>query len=183
MAKPLALASPVVYLVRRGHLLTRGWFCVLASLALGGCRSRAPADPSSQLTAPQSVTHAASSGARTAGVAIRVAARGGTPRAYRLPDLVEIPNAIHGKLPAVADVIGLDPESEFLFVMTDKKDVLSLDLGSGRVDTVVTAIVQAALGPDGTPPSCRSTTTRAHLSSPLPGTASMWPDAPSRGSP
>jgi len=131
-------------------LLTRGWFCVLASLALGGCRSRAPADPSSQLKTPQSVTHSASSGARTAGVAIRVAARGGTPRAYRLPDLVEIPNAIHGKLPAVADVIGLDPESEFLFVMTDKKDVLSLDLGSGRVDTVVTAIVQAALGPDGT---------------------------------
>src|SRR5256885_9706137 len=34
--------------------------------------------------------------------------------------------------------------------MTAKQDVLSLDLGSGRVDTVVTGIVQAALGPDGT---------------------------------
>src|SRR5205823_4415626 len=41
-------------------------------------------------------------------------------------------------------------ESEFLFVMTAKQDVLSLDLGSGRVDTVATGIVQAALGPDGT---------------------------------
>ena len=83
-------------------------------------------------------------------MALRVVARGGTPRAYRLPDLVEVPNAIHGQLPAVATVIGLDPESEFLFVMTAKQDVLSLDLGSGRVDTVVTGIVQAALGPDGT---------------------------------
>ena len=83
-------------------------------------------------------------------MALRVVARGGTPRAYRLPDLVEVPNAIHGQLPAVASVIGLDPESEFLFVMTAKQDVLSLDLGSGRVDTVATGIVQAALGPDGT---------------------------------
>src|SRR5205814_14971 len=73
-----------------------------------------------------------------------------TPRAYRLPDLVEVPNAIHGQLPAVASVIGLDPESEFLFVMTAKQDVLSLDLGSGRVDTVAAGIVQAALGPDRT---------------------------------
>jgi len=83
-------------------------------------------------------------------MALRVVARGGTPRAYRLPDLVEVPNAIHGQLPAVTSVIGLDPESEFLFVMTAKQDVLSLDLGSGRVDTVVTGIMQAALGPDGT---------------------------------
>src|SRR5207247_978940 len=44
----------------------------------------------------------------------------------------------------------LRPSSEFLVVVTDKKDVLSVDLGSGRVDAVVTAIVQAALGPDGT---------------------------------
>ena len=89
-------------------------------------------------------------GARTAGVAVRIPTRGGTPRVYRLPDLAEIPNVIHGKLPTVDGVVGLDPESEFLFVMTDKKDLVSLDLGSGRVDTVVHAIAQAALGPDGT---------------------------------
>src|SRR2546430_13345253 len=35
--------------------------------------------------------------------------------------LVEVPNTIHGQLPAVASVIGLDPESEFLFVMTAKR--------------------------------------------------------------
>src|SRR5256886_12750267 len=120
------------YLVRRGHLLTRGWFCVLASLALAGCRSRAPAGRSSQQKTTQSVTRSPVGGARTAGMALRVVARGGAPRAYRLPDLVEVPNTIHGQLPAVASVIGLDPESEFLFVMTAQQEVLSLDLGSGR---------------------------------------------------
>jgi hypothetical protein len=74
-------------------------------------------------------------------------------------------------------VIGLDPEAEFLYVTTptkdttvqkgkkdkkDKKDksvpkdsvpkydVLGLDLGSARVDTVASGIEQATLGPDGT---------------------------------
>jgi hypothetical protein len=47
-------------------------------------------------------------------------------------------------------VVGLDPESEFLFVSTAKKELLALDLGSGRVDTVATGVAQAALGPDGT---------------------------------
>jgi hypothetical protein len=47
-------------------------------------------------------------------------------------------------------VVGLDPESEFLFVTTAKRDLLSLDLGSGRVDTVAANVRQAALGPDGT---------------------------------
>ena len=88
--------------------------------------------------------------ARSPGIAIRVAARGGPVRAFRLPTLVEIPNAIRGKLPPVERVVGVDVESEFLFVTTDKRDLLALDLGSGRVDTVATGIVQAALGPDGT---------------------------------
>src|SRR2546429_6401184 len=140
MAKTLALASPVVYLVRRGHLLTRGWFCVLAYLALGGCRSRAPAAPSSQQKTPQSVTRSPVGAARTAGMALRVVARGGTPRAYRLPDLVEVPNAIHGQLPAVASAIGLDPEAEVLLGMTAKQDALAPRLGSGRGGTAVTGV-------------------------------------------
>ena len=88
---------------------------------------------------------------------------------YRLPSLVEIPTAIRGRLPQVRRVIGLDPEAEFLYVTTPqrdttskrkgakaksdttlKSDVLALDLGSARVDTVATAIEQATLGPDGT---------------------------------
>ncbi len=83
-------------------------------------------------------------------MAIRLAAQGGPPRLYRLPRLVELPAALRGRLPAIDRVVGLDVESDFLFVATAKQELLSLDLGSGRVDTVATGIAQAALGPDGT---------------------------------
>ena len=149
---------------------------LLTSLALWGCRSRAPAESSSPSQPPvkQSVSKAAASAARTTGVAIRIPAKGGVPRAYRLPGLAEIPTAMRGKLPPVGRVIGLDAEAEFLYVTTPTKDttaqkaqkgkraksvptdstakydVLALDLGSARVDTVASGIEQATLGPDGT---------------------------------
>jgi hypothetical protein len=53
-------------------------------------------------------------------------------------------------LPLVDHVIGVDPEAEFLFVRTTAKEVLALDLESGRVDTVAVGVEQATLGPDGT---------------------------------
>jgi DNA-binding beta-propeller fold protein YncE len=87
---------------------------------------------------------------RSAGVAIRLPAKGGAPHVYRLPSLTEVPDAIRGKLPPVQRVVGLDAEAEFLYVMTVKNEVLAVDLGSARVDTVATASAQAALGPDGT---------------------------------
>ena len=151
---------------------TRKSCFVLASLALWGCRSRAPAAPSSQPSVKQSVSKAAGGSARTGGVAIRIPAKGGIPRVYRLPGLVEMPSAVRGKLPPVVRVIGLDPEAEVLYVTSVRKDttakkgakkskdkdkesppkhdVLALDLGSARVDTVATTIEQATLGPDGT---------------------------------
>src|SRR5947208_3816922 len=55
-----------------------------------------------------------------------------------------------GRLPPVERVLALDPESELLFVTTAKHELLSYDLGSGRVDTVAVNIAEAALGPDGT---------------------------------
>ena len=86
--------------------------------------------------------------------------------------MVEVPAAIRGKLPPVTRVIGLDVEAEFLYVTTatkdtsanakkkgakkdttaanPKSDVLALDLGSARVDTVASGIEQTTLGPDGT---------------------------------
>src|SRR6266850_8240955 len=167
------MASPVAYLVRRGHLRTPP--LLLISRALGGCRSRAPAAPPSQPPAKQAVSRAAAGAARTAGVAIRIPTKGGTPRVYRLPTMAEVPVAIRGKLPPVTRVIGLDTEAEFLYVTTvtkdtsaknakkkdarakkdtsattPKSDVLALDLGSARVDTVASGIEQATLGPDGT---------------------------------
>ena len=88
--------------------------------------------------------------ARTPGVAIRLPAKGGVPQLYKLPRLTAVDGVLRGRLPAVERVVGLDPESEFLFVTTAKHELLGLDLGSGRVDTVGTNVRQAALGPDGT---------------------------------
>ena len=129
---------------------TRESYLLVASLALWGCRSKAPAAASSQPPIKQSVSKAAGGAARTSGVAIRIPAKGGVPRVYRLPGLAEIPSVIRGKLPPVGRVIGLDPEAEFLYAATAKNEVLALDLGSARVDTVATGIEQATLGPDGT---------------------------------
>jgi hypothetical protein len=83
-------------------------------------------------------------------VAIRLPAQGGAPRLYRLPRLAEVTGGLRGRIPPVDHVVGLDPESEFLFLATAKQELLAFDLGSGRVDTVATGIAQAALGPDGT---------------------------------
>jgi sporulation related protein len=84
------------------------------------------------------------------GVAIRLPVKGGVPQLYRLPRLTSVDGALKGKLSPVERVIGLDPESEFLFVTTAKHELIGLDLGSGRVDTVAIKVKQAALGPDGT---------------------------------
>src|SRR5467141_2828291 len=142
------MASPVVYFVRRGQLpISR--FLLFASLTLWGCGPRAPAAGSSQQQSPQLVSQLQIL-ARSPGVAIRLSAKGGTPQLYRLPRLTAVDGVLKGKLPPIERVIGVDPESEFLFVTTAKHDLLALDLGSGRVDTVGTNISQAALGPDGT---------------------------------
>jgi len=104
---------------------------------------------SSQQQSPQPLSQLQSL-ARSPGVAIRLPAKGGTPQLYRLPRLTAVDGVLRGKLPPVQRVVGLDPESEFLFVTTAKHELLGLDLGSGRVDTVAVAIAHAALGPDGT---------------------------------
>src|SRR2546426_6275871 len=142
------MASPVVYFVRRGHLpISR--FLLFASVALGACRSPAPALTSTQQQSPQRVSQAQII-ARIPGVAIRLPAKGGTPQLYRLPRLTPVDGVLRGRLPPVERVVGLDPESEFLFVTTAKHQLLGLDLGSVRVGTVATSVAHAALGPDGT---------------------------------
>ena len=142
------MASPVVYFVRRGHLpISR--FLLCAIVPLWSCGSQAPEVVSSQPQSPQRVSQLQIL-ARTPGVAIRLPAKGGTPQLYRLPRLTAVEGVLRGKLPPVERIVGLDPESEFLFVATAKRELLALDLGSGRVDTVATGVAQAALGPDGT---------------------------------
>lgn len=50
----------------------------------------------------------------------------------------------------MARVVGLDVESQVLFVTTPTGELLSLYLETGRVDTVATTVVVAVLGPDQT---------------------------------
>ncbi len=83
-------------------------------------------------------------------MALRLARKGGAVRAYHVPGLTELPGAIRGRLPPIARAVGLDAESELLFVTTPKGELLSLDLETGRLDTVATGVVLAALGPDQT---------------------------------
>jgi hypothetical protein len=132
-------------------LAIRAWFFLFAGVTLGSCRSRAEPAASSQPQAKQAAsTPVAGGGTRSPGLAIRIPAKGGALRAYRLPGLAELPGAVRGKLPPVKRVVGLDPEAELLFAVTDKRDVVALDVAGGRLDTVAAAIEQATLGPDGT---------------------------------
>ena len=114
-------------------------FLLFATATLWGCGSKAPAAGSSQRQSPQQVSQIQIL-ARSPGVAIRLPAKGGTPQLYRLPRLTPVDGILKGKLPPVERVIGLDAESEYLFVTTAKHELLALDLGSGRVDTVAVAV-------------------------------------------
>jgi len=107
-------------------------------------------------------------------VAIRLPAKGGTPGLYRLPRLTPVDGILKGKLPPVERVVGLDAESEYLFVTTAKHELLALDLGSGRVDTVAVAVAKAALGPDGT---LYAVDTLRHVISLSRRTRFAWPQA------
>jgi len=166
------MASRVVYFVRRGQLPTSR-FLLFASIALWGCGPRAPAAGSSQQQSPQQVSQAQIL-ARSPGVAIRLPAKGGTPQLYRLPRLTPVEGVLKGKLPPVERVVGLDAESEFLFVTTAKHELLGLDLGSGRLDSIGTNIKQAALGPDGT---LYAVDTSRHVVSLSRRTRFAWPQA------
>ncbi|PYO93643.1 MAG: hypothetical protein DMD62_08860 [Gemmatimonadetes bacterium] len=107
-------------------------------------------------------------------MAIRLPAKGGTPGLYRLPRLTPVDGILKGKLPPVERVVGLDAESEYLFVTTAKHELLALDLGSGRVDTVAVAVAKAALGPDGT---LYAVDTLRHVISLSRRTRFAWPQA------
>ena len=81
---------------------------------------------------------------------VRIAAKGGPPRLYRLPNLTELPGTLRGRLPAVDRIIGTDDDEGLLFLHSVKGEVLAYDLQSGRSDTVATGVTLAAVGPDGT---------------------------------
>jgi DNA-binding beta-propeller fold protein YncE len=133
-------------------LSIRPWVLVIATVALGDCRSQPSGAASSQTNKAQQLNaqHSALPEGRSAAVALRIPAKGGTPRLYRLPSLAEIPNALHGRIPASDRLIGVDAGEGLLYVRTTKQELLGFDLESGRADTVAVGVVAAAMGPDGT---------------------------------
>jgi hypothetical protein len=117
--------------------------------ALGACGPDTPA-PASQETTAQQVRASFAGAARRPAVAIRVPAAGGTITAYAVPSLVAFAGAIRARVPPIARIVGLDSESEYLFIRTVAREVLGVDLVTGRVDTIATGVERVTLGPDGT---------------------------------
>lgn len=117
--------------------------------ALWSCHSRSPAVSSSQ-TGPDARRAAQGPSGRHAGFAIRVSAKGGTPRLYQLPSLKEWSDPLRGDLPPIDRVVGVDREAAALFVRTAANTLLGLDLESGRIDSIAGDVQLAVLGPDGT---------------------------------
>ncbi len=84
-----------------------------------------------------------------AATAIRVRQTGGPWQVYRLPDLAPVQTGA-GRLPRIDRLIGLDQETDQLFALTLRDELLAVDLLGGRIDTVATQVAAAVLGPDGT---------------------------------
>ena len=84
-----------------------------------------------------------------AATAIRVRQTGGPWQVYRLPDLAPVHTSA-GRLPRIDRLVGLDQETDQLFALTLRDELLAVDLLGGRVDTVATQVTAAVLGPDGT---------------------------------
>jgi hypothetical protein len=81
--------------------------------------------------------------------ALRMPARGGAPRLYRLPSLAPSSWVIEDKLPPVERPIGADAEQGLVYVFDGKRNVVALDLETRRVRTSLEQVRYAAVGPDG----------------------------------
>ncbi len=121
--------------------------CFLFAALIGaGCRSQAPGAGSAQTVLAGGLD---GPGGRPAASVARVSPGGGRWQLYRTPALT--PLAIPpGTLPRSDRIVGLDPETDALYVMTLRDDVLAVDLLSARVDTVGHQAAVAVLGPEGT---------------------------------
>src|SRR3989475_12896731 len=135
--------------MRRGPVAIRSWLFLVSGVTLGACRSRAEPAVSSQPQAKQVVSKPVVAGARSPGLAIRIAAKGGALRAYRLPGLAEVPGVVRGKLPPVRRVVGLDPETDLLFAVPEKPEGVALDVAGGGLATGAPAGAGGALGARG----------------------------------
>jgi SPOR domain len=81
--------------------------------------------------------------------ALRVPGGGGLVRLYRTPSLQPSTWSAEDKLPAVARIVGADPEQGLVFALDTKRNLVTLDLETRRVRTYLDQVRAAALGPDG----------------------------------
>lgn len=80
---------------------------------------------------------------------------------------------LRGQLPPVERLVGLDAETEFLYVRTPEHQLVAYDLESGRTDTVAADVVRATLGPDGT---LYTVDQKRHVTSMARRARFSWPD-------
>jgi hypothetical protein len=80
---------------------------------------------------------------------LRIPREGGLPRLYRVPALDSAAWKPADKLPPLDRPIGADPEQGLVFLQDRKNNVVSIDLDTRRVRTVLENVRYATLGPDG----------------------------------
>jgi hypothetical protein len=92
---------------------------------------------------------------------------------YRLPELTPVASG-GGRLPRIDRLVGLDTETDQLFALTVRDELLAVDLVGGRIDTIATQVTAAALGPDGT---LYATNRANRVTSLKRRTRLVWPDS------
>ena len=80
---------------------------------------------------------------------LRLTSEGGAVRLYRVPSLEPSSWVAEDKLPAVARVVGADPEQGLVFSLDKKRNLVTLDLETRRVRPYLEEVRAAAMGPDG----------------------------------
>ncbi len=82
---------------------------------------------------------------------LRLPSEGGTPTLYVPRALTEIPwPRAPEPLPALRKPVGADLDQRLVFALDRGKEIVGLDLETGKVRTFVTDAVDAFVGPDGT---------------------------------
>jgi hypothetical protein len=80
---------------------------------------------------------------------LRFTSEGGAVRLYRVPSLEPSSWVAQDELPAVARVVGADPEQGLVFSLDKKRNLVTLDLETRRVRPYLEEVRAAAMGPDG----------------------------------
>ena len=94
---------------------------------------------------------AAGTGGAPAGPAgvLRFPAAGGTARLYAAATLDTAAWRAAAAVPALERVIGPDLEQRFVYALDRKRNLVALELESGRIRTLLPGVHRAAVGPDG----------------------------------